>query len=312
MTRLRQSPLTVAAFAVLALAAVGAGWCGWSRSQTAAKTERRRNQLRAEWAAMRTLTPAPTADSTARLEAELTEAQATLARMRAALAGHGGAKETGEGAGAGAATTRTEAYFEVASFVERLRERARRNGVRLRADEYFGFATHAHEGPDPDILPTVRRQHEMAEFVLGALMDNRVQQIVSVQRERPKPVGASDTNAADGTTGRGTSASAGSGERGVAADFFDVDARGSARVPGFVDTLAMRVVFVGETDVLRALLNKLAAFERPIVVRAVEAEPAETTTAAPVAGASVPLVARRATRFTVTVEYVELAAERKA
>lgn len=309
MTRLRQFPLTMAAFAVLALAAVGAGWCGWSRSQAAAKAERRRNQLRAEWAAMRTLTPAPTADSTARLEAELTEAQATLARMRAALAGHGDAKENGERAGAGAATTRTEAYFEVASFVERLRERARRNGVRLRADEYFGFATHAHEGPDADILPTVRRQHEMAEFVLGALMDNRVQQIVSVQRERPKPVSASDTNAADGTTGRG--ASAGSGERGVAADFFDVDARGSARVPGFVDTLAMRVVFVGETDVLRALLNKLAAFERPIVVRAVEAEPAETTTAAPVAGASVPLVARRATRFTVTVEYVELAAERK-
>jgi hypothetical protein len=97
------------------------------------------------------------------------------------------------------------------------------------------------------------------------------------------------------------------GERGVPADFFELDAHGSARVPGFVDTLALRVVFVGETDALRVLLNKLAEFELPIVVRSVEAEPAEVAATAPDAVA--PLVARRATRFTVTVECVQLAPE---
>ncbi|QYM80012.1 Amuc_1100 family pilus-like protein [Horticoccus luteus] len=281
------------AFVVLGLAAVGAGWSLHLRVKAAQTAEKKRDRLRSEWASARAAMPAPTEATGAELEAQLARAQQRLAHMRTSLAGRGAAAQQWQAAAK--PTTRTAAYFELAAFVERMRNRAREKGVRLRPDEQFGFATHAHEGPDETVAPIVTRQRLIAEFLLTTLIDGQAQQIVSVQRERPVAPGA------DATAARNDRA-------GVAADFFELDPAWSARVPGFVDTLAMRVVFVGETDGLRNLLNQLGAGELPLVVRAVEAAPVDAPGAAgPAAASNAPLVARRPTRFTVTVEWVELA-----
>jgi hypothetical protein len=120
-------------------------------------------------------------------------------------------------------------------------------------------------------------------------------------------------------------------------DYFDLDARLSAQAPGLVEVSGFRLIFTGQTAALRALLNQLASFELPIIVRSVEVEPAagedlvaapadEAASAtqpaapavsivlsAPVAKAAkpvatiAPLVAKSISKFTVTVEYVELA-----
>ncbi|MEO5957916.1 MAG: hypothetical protein ABIZ49_01735, partial [Opitutaceae bacterium] len=57
-------------------------------------------------------------------------------------------------------------------------------------------------------------------------------------------------------------------------DFFAIDPRVSVRAPGFLDSTAFRLAFVGQTASLRAFLNRLASFELPVLVREVEVEPA--------------------------------------
>jgi hypothetical protein len=105
-----------------------------------------------------------------------------------------------------------------------------------------------------------------------------------------------------------------------------------------VEVSGFRLIFTGQTAALRALLNQLASFELPIIVRSVEVEPAagEDIVAAPAEDAAAapsqpaapavsivlsapvakaakpvatiaPLVAKSISKFTVTVEYVELA-----
>lgn len=293
MAGARLHPLMTTAFVVLGLAAVGAGWSLNGRVKGALTAEKKRDRLRSEWTSARTARPAPTAEMGGELDAQLARAQQQLAHMRESLAGRGAAAQQWQAAAQPA--TRTAAYFELAAFVARMRDRAQQKGVHLRPDEQFGFATHAHEGPDEKAAPIVARQRLMAEFLLTTLIEGQAQQIVSVQRERPVPPGADATLARNDRSG-------------VAADFFEIDPAWSARVPGFVDTLALRVVFVSETDGLRNLLNKLGAGELPLVVRAVEAAPVDAPGAAgPTAAGNAPLVARRPTRFTVTVECVELA-----
>lgn len=292
MAGARLHPLMATAFVVLGLAAVGAGWNLNLRVKGALTAEKKRDRLRSEWASARTAVPAPTAAMGAELDAQLARAQQRLAHMRESLAGRGAAAQQWRAAAKPA--TRTAAYFELAAFVARLRDRARQKGVHLRPDEQFGFATHAHEGPDEAVAPIVARQRLMAEFLLTTLIDGQAQQIVAVQRERPVPPGAEAGAARNDRSG-------------VAADFFELDPALSARVPGFVETLALRVGFVSETDGLRNLLNTLGAGELPLVVRAVEAAPMDAPGAAGPATGNAPLVARRPTRFTVTVEWVELA-----
>ena len=46
------------------------------------------------------------------------------------------------------------------------------------------------------------------------------------------------------------------------------------RAPGFLDSTAFRLVFVGQTSALRAFLNRIGSFELPVLVREVEVEPA--------------------------------------
>jgi hypothetical protein len=166
----------------------------------------------------------------------------------------------------------------------------------------------------------VHRQKAIADYLLGVLFDARLRELVSVQREparipgtegRPDVVEISPPN--DAT-------------------FFAVDPRVTARVPGFVNSTGFRITFVGQTGALRDFLNRLAAFEQPVIVRSVEIEPMSepqrsqgsatsapslaslfgnpsTATVGPVTPTGpVPIVSQNLSRFTVTVESIELVA----
>jgi hypothetical protein len=113
---------------------------------------------------------------------------------------------------------------------------------------------------------------------------------------------------------------------------FVIDPQVSARTPGYVDTLAFRIVFSGQTAALRGFMNALAAPEIPLVVRSVEvttgsadaqrqtagrtnqpppnlfprAPGSAMTPEAAVASGSVPIVPENDARFTVTVELFEV------
>ncbi len=191
--------------------------------------------------------------------------------------------------------------MELAGFVEAMRVRARQAGVNIRSDERFGFSSYAHEAPETAQLAAVFRERLIVQYLLEALLEAQPHQLLSVQRSRP------EGKAGVGVTGN-LEPKAGRGAPGAdVADYFEIDPRISARVPGLVEAMAFRVTFTGHTDALRTLLTKLVEFELPVVVRAVEVAPAErppdvlvTTQTAPA-----PLVASEWTRFTVTVEFIE-------
>lgn len=258
--------------------------------------------------------PAPSLANQRAIAANLAEAEAALEAMRASLRGTG---DTGRLLAQPPPASRTDAFFEIATFVERMREKAAVAEVAIRADERFGFASHINEGPELGAIPTVHRQRLVIGYLLDTLFASDPTELISVQREQPP------RRAAPGAPG-------GFGPPppapGAAGDFFAIDPAITARVPGLVDTLAFRIVFQGQTGALRRFLNRLAEFEMPIVVRSVEVEaigvetrPAGGATfaaipmpqlfgvtppgAAPTQG-PVPIVAQNRSRFTVTVEFL--------
>jgi hypothetical protein len=219
---------------------------------------------------------------------------------------------------------RPDAYFDLANFVEKLRAEASRTKVIIAPDNRFGFASYANTGPEQDVIPLVFIQRQYAEYLMIALLtESAPAEFVSLQRERPtsfeqkrlQEEGLLNSNISSGVEDNSTSG-----------DYFVIDRRISAKVPGFVDTVAFRIVFTGGTDALRRFLNKLAAFDLPVVVRSVEVaalnkSDAHSTTAPTnslesLFGQSLgktelnavqkPLVEPTKSRFTVTVEFLSL------
>lgn len=289
----------------------------------------RLQQRRVELEGMGQLNPAPTREVAAAIEADLARAQAALAAMRTELSGQPPAVEKLRAAKVPAA--RTDAFFDLATYVERMKEAAAKAGVQLRPEAArVGFAQYANEGPETDRIEPVFRQRQLAEHLLTLLLEAKPDAIVAVRRERPRTKAEREAEAQALANGQPPPAP----EGGDGPDFFALDPRGSARVPGFVETSAFRLTFQGETAALRLFLNRLAAFELPFLVREIEVDPVsaedaaaeappagpapaaavlnavpaarEATPAAAKAPAQTPLVPRSTSRFTVTVEHVEL------
>jgi len=301
VNRLKKYPAFSGALIALAVLVAGESWCVCERVGAARKAQVKLEQKRRKLRAVAAIEPAPTAEIAAQIEADLARTNRAVAATRAELKGRGPAAEVLEKTPAPA--RRPEAFFDIAAFVEKMRDQARRAGVAIKADERFGFAEYANTGPEPELIPAVFRERLVAEHLLEALFAARPRQLLAVQRERPRE-----------KTERTPAGGAAYLSAGAAPDFFEIDPRVTARVPGFVEATAFRVSFIGQTAVLRALLNKLAGFELPMVVRAVEVEPAgvafEERPAAVAGGvaALAPLVPRSLSRFTVTVEFIDLAA----
>lgn len=289
--------------ALIALVAVGEGWCIFERAQAAVKAEKLLVKKRRELASVLAATPAPTAENAAAIEADLARTQYALELMRAGLQGRAAAGLRAKAA----PERRPEAFFDIAGFVEQMRERARQAGVGVKTEERFGFEEYSNAGPELELIPAVFRQRLLAQHLLESLFEARPRELLSFQRERP--TAKIEPPAAGGavpTTKSGANFDS-------AADYFEIDPRVSARVPGFVETMAFRLTFIGQTNTLRAWLNRLAAFDLPLVVRSVEVEATtvegpDGRDAAKLVGPpeATPLIRRTPSRFTVTVEYIDL------
>lgn len=359
MSLRRKNPVFVGAMTLCAALALGEGfliWERWSAARAAAAKLAANFAARAE---MANLMPPPKREVAEAIEADLAKAQASLASMQAELKGRGPAAERLRAAKVPAA--RTDAFFDLATYVERMREAARRHDVIVRAEAArFGFAAYANEAPEPERIAAVFRQRQLAQYLMEALLEAKPRALLAVKRE---PTLTDEERAARATAladlQAATAAAAANGEpppdpaqfgaTGAPSelpegpDYFAIDPRVTARVPGFVDTTAFKLVFAGQTAALRTFLNRLAAFELPVLVREVEvdlataeeiAEPAAEETApeaasaepaaaapsvvltldapkpaprpAPARTAAAPIVSKPYSKFTVTVELVEL------
>ena len=328
MASFKSNPVFFSALIVLGVVSLGEGYCIFDRSQAAKKNHALLIKKRSELAALQGVNPFPSEANKAAVEADLRRTQAALATMHEELKGRGPTAEQLRNAKVPAEPT--DVFFDLANFVEKTRDKAKQADVKIKADERFGFSAYSSAGPERDLIPQVFRQRQVSQYLLEALFASHPSELISLQRERPltneqvaaiaagqpAPVIPADANATNSAN----------------TDLFEIDPRISARVPGFVSATAFRLTFIGETEALRTLLNKLAAFELPLVVRSVEVEPATASTSAPDAAPAPaanslsaifgntasattapaepvkpkPLVAKLPSKFTVTVELIDL------
>ncbi len=264
MSVLKKYPLYTAAMSAISLVALGEGWMIYERWSTARETAAKLSQKTTELHGMSSLAPAPTKEVAAAIETDLAKAQRALGTMRGELSGRGTAAE--RMAAAKPPVARTDAFFDLATFVERMREVAKKQEIDVRPEAArFGFATYANAGPEVERIPAVFHQRLVAQYLLESLFEARPRALLSVQREitytpaereaREQAIAALNGAPIDESTTLPGSAEP------EGPDFFALNAQASARAKGYVDPTAFRISFSGQTGVLRAFLNKLAGFE---------------------------------------------------
>ncbi|MEI8089873.1 MAG: Amuc_1100 family pilus-like protein [Opitutaceae bacterium] len=325
---------------VLGMLAAGEAWCIWERASAARSAEQKLVRVRAQIQAAADAAPSPSRETAAMIESDLKRAQRALATMQSELRGRG------PGAARLAATKppamRTDAFFDLATFVSKSRAFAQKQGVLIGPGAAnFGFSLYANEGPETSLIEPVFRQRLVANYIVDALLAARPRSLLAVQRERPlradERKARNEALAAAAADPAATPPAPLESSTTLSPDYFDLDARLSAQAPGLVEVSGFRLIFTGQTSALRSLLNQLASFELPIIVRSVEVEPASgedmagapsdeaalapqpgapavsVVLSAPAAKAAkpvatiAPLVAKSISKFTVTLEYVELA-----
>jgi hypothetical protein len=297
MSWIRRRPIFAGVLALwLALMCAGS-WLVWEQQRTARVNRSRMIAVETELQVLRGAVPRLEPTTISNMDAELGTALSTLESLRVQFA----PRNHDVASAPAVPVERADAYFDIASFVERMRGHAQIHGVELKPDERFGFADYAHAGPASEEIGVVFSERLAMETLLIALFEARPRQLIAVQRER-RTGGVARARALE---------SANSAT--VRADYFDWDARASVRRAGTIDARALRISFVSQTGSLRALLNGLIEFESPLIVRAVEVAPATAfvvnkSTDLELKEAT-PLVPRSYSRFTVTVELVESAGD---
>lgn len=306
MAWIKRNPLLAAVFGLLLLAISAGGWFWWDAAAQAKKARAALAQKTQERDWLARQSPALSVENADALAADVAALEKNLTELRTALAG-----KDDTVAATPVPAKAIDVFFDIAAFVERTRALAARAQVVIKPDERFGFASHANEGPEADLIPAVFRQRLLAQLLIESLIESRPRALLSVQRERPlsaaaraarnQPVDPSGTAGASG---------------GQAADFFELEPTLSVRVPGRVESDAFRVEFTGQTPSLRALLNSLATARVPVVVRSVTVEPLRNEALPPIgdaeekpaANAPVPLVTQNFSKFAVVVEFIVLVA----
>ncbi len=341
----RKNPVFASLMTLCALLVLGEMALIYERWSASRATAKKLVERQAELVGMRDVTPPPTREVAKEIEADWARAQQALAAMQGELKGRGPAAERLRSVKVPAA--RTDAYFDLATFVEKMRELAKKQDVEIRPEAArFGFNAYANEGPDAGLIEPVFRQRSIAQYLIEALLEARPRALLMVKREPPLTKKEREERVAALAAALASGQPADPAVAGVEVavpegpDYFQIDPRGSARVPGYVDATAFRLVFTGQTAALRQFLNRLAGFELPVLVREVEVEPAtaeesaavandETPADTPAAAPSVvltvkapakppakkapprapvstPIVTQPLSKFTVTVEYIDL------
>jgi hypothetical protein len=307
MSFYRKNPLFALVLTVCAMLVAGELALIYERFSASREAAKRLEQRRAELEGMSQLTPPPTREIATAIEKDLAKAQEALASMESELKGRGPAAERIRAAKIPAA--RTDAYFDLATFVEKTRELARKREVDVRPEAgRFGFAAFVNEGPVQDHIEPVFRQRQIAQYLVEALIEARPRSIISIKREHP--VSKADREARAAALASGEPPAEIITEDGP--DYFTIDPRVTARVPGFLDTIPFRFTFTGQTAALRTFLNQLASFELPILVREVEVDSASTEEASAATALEEPSVAAEPDAASTTAPSVVLSVEAPA
>jgi len=204
-----------------------------------------------------------------------------------------------------------ELQVQINQYVNAMKDLCKTKKVLLPSPDFtFGMGQYygpTAKTPATDKVPVVFRQLYSLRYILENLIkykgDEQKMMLVSVDREDVTATGA---NSATQTAAKET---------------FTVPPLVSVRGPK-IDTLAFRIVFIGLTADTRSLLNILAQFQLPLLVRSIDVEPAKPELMAqaeslahpggalsPVSSANTtiagrePVIKDNLSQFTVIIEY---------
>lgn len=295
---------------LIALLLVGSGFNAWryfSVSSAAAAARASYEERRAQLESLQRQAPYPNQDNVAAVRAAAGQANDIYQRMTQVVT-----VSDVQMLGEDVPTSRTEAFFQLARWIEETRQRVTAAGWTVAPTERFAFGQFNNEGPDVASIPVVWRQRQIIDALLSALIKAAPQEFRGIRREQ-----VSGGNAGGAAGG----------------DFFTIAPSISARRPGAINTLAFQVSFTGQTSTLRSFLNTLAVSPLPLLVRSVEVTQAgggeqRNTPAAPQqpvlpfalpAGGSsdeapeqaapagpIPIIAANSSSFVVVIEFVQL------
>lgn len=181
-------------------------------------------------------------------------------------------------------------------------------------DFAFGFDRFKLESrvpEDPEEIAMLDQQRDILDFLIGELFATNPKGILAVKRHSAKQSDNDDN----------------SDEYYGDPSIFKIGSSVTSKVEGAIDSIPFQISFSGKTNTLRDFLNRLAAFERPIVVRSINvSRPTETikTTVkekkndklVALFGEEVqsleeeqrrdPVVTENISEFTLTLEYIEI------
>lgn len=271
--------------AVLFLAELGAVYLSYQSLQ---QQERRASSYWRDLAGLQGVSPPANEEVALRLEQAVSAYEIEVTRLERSLEGGEIVQRLRK---QDVPKTRTDAYFDLVNYAEKLRTLAHQQKVAIGADEYFGFDDYTRAGPPLDQVGLVFRQCQIMEQLLRLLIAQQPTQLISVERE-----GAAESE-----------------------EWRDQDRLSLAR-DGVLATEFVRVRFAGETASLRGWLNGLTEFDLPVCVRSVEVVPvtaeARRGGSLPGGGALVltsesglleePLVKRSESEFTVVLEILKV------
>ena len=251
------------------------------------KEELRERNLSRDFRSMSQVSPSPSEAVARSVKADVAAYEGEVLCLEAALSGGAIAKELDEEA---VPRERTDAYFDLVSYTERLRTMARRHAVQIDMEESFGFSEYAKEGPAKKLIGKVFRERQIMERALSLLLMSNPARLTLVER------------------------SAGSDS-----EEWEEQTRLSLAVDGVVKTDFVRVEFSGETANLRSWLNRLGQSRLPVSVRSIEVAPEKSIASGNTSRRSNssllltselpetnPLVARLPSVFTVVLEILEI------
>ncbi|HEY1108718.1 MAG TPA: Amuc_1100 family pilus-like protein, partial [Opitutaceae bacterium] len=168
----RKNPVFVGALTLCGALALGELYLIYERWSTMRAASAKLQQNQNDLANMASVIPPPSRDVAQAIEADLARAEAALVSMRAELKGKGTAVEKMRATKVPAA--RTDAYFDLATYVEKMRELARKNDVAIHVEaSRFGFASYTNEGPEADRIESVFRQRQVIQYLTEALLEAR-------------------------------------------------------------------------------------------------------------------------------------------
>ena len=184
--------------------------------------------------------------------------------------------------------------------------------IEIPEDFAFGFDRFKLESKvpdDPKEIAMLDKQRDILDFLISELFATHPKGILAIKRQTAKQ---SDDNDFDDYYGDSS--------------IFNIGSSVTSKVDGAIDTIAFEISFSGKTNTLRGFLNRLAEFQRPIVVRSINVSRPNETIKRRLNETDVdlesltkeeleklkeeekrdPIVTENISDFTLTLEYIEI------